>query len=154
MVDAHCTAHQIGRAQHRFSRRAVREHTRWGDTQLKIHLARLTELEYLLVHRGGRGQSFEYELLFDGKADTGAPHASGLIDIEALKQQYDAQRWGSEGSPSGAGRGAAGTLSAAGRAASGAGNTEERSTSETSSAANGQQAPLRSRKRAASHVAP
>ena len=35
----------------------------WGDTQLRIHLARLVELEYLLVHRGGRGQSFEYELL-------------------------------------------------------------------------------------------
>jgi DNA primase len=34
----------IGRAQYRFSRRQVRECTRWGDTQLKIHLARLTEL--------------------------------------------------------------------------------------------------------------
>ena len=67
---------------YRFSRRAVREYTRWGDTQLKIHLARLTELEYLLVHRGGRGQSFEYELLFDGETNTDTPHASGLIDID------------------------------------------------------------------------
>ena len=59
---------QIPCASYRFSRRQVREHTRWGDTQLKIHLARLVELEYLLVHRGGRGQSFEYELLYDGAA--------------------------------------------------------------------------------------
>ena len=27
----------------------------WGDTQVKIHLARLVEMEYLLVHRGRRG---------------------------------------------------------------------------------------------------
>jgi hypothetical protein len=35
------------------------------------------------VHRGGRGQSFEYELLFDGVADNVAPHVSGLIEVEA-----------------------------------------------------------------------
>ena len=75
----------------------MREYTRWGDTQLKIHLARLTELEYLLVHRGGRGQSFEYELLFDGAADSdAAPHVSGLIDVEALHSVYDAERSGSK----------------------------------------------------------
>ena len=48
-------------------RRDVREHTGWGNTQLKVHLARLEDLEYLLVHRGGRGQSFVYELLYDGR---------------------------------------------------------------------------------------
>ena len=63
----------------------VREHTRWGDTQLKIHLSRLVELEYLLVHRGGRGQSFEYELLYDGAVQGDAAHVSGLIDVEALR---------------------------------------------------------------------
>ncbi|MFZ1903913.1 MAG: toprim domain-containing protein [Steroidobacteraceae bacterium] len=112
-VDRECTAQQICRAQHRFSRRELREATHWGDTQLKVHLARLTELEDLLVHRGGRGQSFEYELLFDGEASLDAPHVSGLIDVEALRQlggaqhcdaqRYDAARSGprSERSPSG-----------------------------------------------------
>ena len=28
-----------------------------GDTQLRVHLGRLEELEYLLVHLGGRGQA-------------------------------------------------------------------------------------------------
>src|SRR5581483_3165568 len=42
MVQEHCAAQQISRARYRFSRRTVREYTRWGDTQLKIHLARLT----------------------------------------------------------------------------------------------------------------
>jgi hypothetical protein len=51
----------------------------------------LEELEYVLVHRGGRGQLFEYELLYDG--DGGAkPHLSGLIDVAALKSIYDANK--------------------------------------------------------------
>jgi hypothetical protein len=39
-----------GRAGSNFSRRDIREHTQWGHTQLKIHLHRLEELEYLAVH--------------------------------------------------------------------------------------------------------
>src|SRR5206468_287197 len=45
MVEETCRAQQVPRAAYRFSRRQVREYTRWGDTQLKIHLGRLTELE-------------------------------------------------------------------------------------------------------------
>jgi DNA primase catalytic core len=55
-----------GRTDYRFSRRDVREHTQWGHTQLKIHLHRLEELEYLAVHSGGRGQSYVYELNWSG----------------------------------------------------------------------------------------
>ena len=50
----------------RFSRRDVRDHTGWGHTQLKIHLHRLEEMEYLAIHHGGRGQSFVYELNWSG----------------------------------------------------------------------------------------
>jgi hypothetical protein len=46
----------------RFSRREVREHTGWGHTQVKIHMQRLEELEYVLAHRGVRGQSHVYGL--------------------------------------------------------------------------------------------
>ena len=54
----------------------------WGDTQLKVHLHRLEELEYLLVHRGGRGQSFVYELLFESKGDGRRSRVlPGLIDV-------------------------------------------------------------------------
>src|SRR5262249_41334725 len=119
MVDQECRAQHLPRAAYRFSRRAVREYTRWGDTQLKIHLARLTELEYLLVHRGGRGQSFEYELLFDGPAEgnTGnnVPHVRGLIDGEALRCEYDGERSGVKPVRSGSGRPAVGGRSAGGR---------------------------------------
>ena len=65
MVTADCKRLAIDRTDHRFSRRDIREFTGWGHTQLKVHLKRLEELEYLLIHRGGRGQSFVYELLYD-----------------------------------------------------------------------------------------
>ena len=120
MVNQECAAQQMQRAAYRFSRRAVRERTKWGDTQLKIHLARLTELEYLLIHRGGRGQSFEYELLYDGSAEEQGPHISGLIDVEALRrvcgaQHYDGERSGSAALQSALGRGVVGTQSGPGR---------------------------------------
>jgi hypothetical protein len=50
-----------GREAYQFSRRDVRVHTGWGATQVRIHLDRLQEMEYLIAHRGGRGQTFLYE---------------------------------------------------------------------------------------------
>ena len=35
------------------TRRDVRDFTNWGNTQLKVHLGRLVEMEYVLAHRGG-----------------------------------------------------------------------------------------------------
>jgi hypothetical protein len=66
--------------------RDVREATGWGDTQLKTHLHRLEELEYLLIHRGGRGQSIVYELVFTRPKDGGKPVLGGLIDVEKLSK--------------------------------------------------------------------
>jgi DNA primase len=89
MVSEHCAAQAITRADYRFSRREVREYTGWSDFQVKMHMQKLEALEYVLVHRGGRGQSFVYELLYDGSGRDGAPHLCGLIDVERLKQAYD-----------------------------------------------------------------
>jgi len=47
------------------------------------------------VHRGGRGQSLEYELLYDGDTDSEQPQLMGLIDIKKLKKQhYDDEKLG------------------------------------------------------------
>ena len=97
-VRAQATTENIKPGEVRFTRRVLREATGWGDTQLKLHLARLVELEHLLVHRAERGQGFVYELLYDGPSagnHTAAPHLSGLIDPEALAPHgYDARRSG------------------------------------------------------------
>lgn len=75
---------KIERCDVRFSRRDVRSATGWGDTQVRLHLARLVDLEYVLVHRGGRGQSFVHELLYDGQGKEGELFVIGLCDVEAL----------------------------------------------------------------------
>lgn len=92
MVSEQCQARDMEQCDYRFSRRDIRDYTGWSDGQLKIHCARLTELEYLLVHRGGRGQSLVYELLYDGDADSGDVHLMGLIDPQKLN--YDAEKLG------------------------------------------------------------
>lgn len=77
MVRNACQEQQLERSDYRFSRRTVRHYTSWGDSALKKHLGRLEELEYLIVHRGGRGQSFVYELYFEVD-DEGQPVVPGL----------------------------------------------------------------------------
>jgi DNA primase len=113
MADERCAALAMGRKELRFSRKEVRDATGWGDTQLKIHLGRLVELEYLLVHRAERGQGHVYELLYDGDGGTG-PHLIGLLDVGALGA-YDKRRSGQDGPQSAPGRPPVGGWSAPGR---------------------------------------
>jgi hypothetical protein len=112
-VTAECARLSARRADFRFSRRALREAIAWGDTQLKIHLARLAELEYLVAHRGKAG-GFDYELVYDA-GDADALRFPGLADIEALRRAYDGARSGSDAGRSAPGREAVGLRSAGGR---------------------------------------
>ncbi len=59
-----CQKQAIEQDQFRFSRRDFRESVRWSDFQVRMHFAKLVEMEYLLVHRGKQGRSFVYELLY------------------------------------------------------------------------------------------
>ncbi len=69
----------------RFSRSQVRTATGLSDTQARVHLERLCAMEYLLTHRGQRGQSYEYELLHDQSMNHSEAHLSGLIDTTTLQ---------------------------------------------------------------------
>jgi DNA primase catalytic core len=102
MVSAECARQKMEREDFRFSRKDVRRFTKWSDSQLKRHLHRLEELEYLLVHHGGRGQTFAYELVFERQDDSGKPMLPGLIEIEKLTGYgYDANKSDLEGEKSG-----------------------------------------------------
>ena len=121
-VQRECEHEEMQRRDLRFTRRQVREWSGWGDTQLKVHLARLVDLEYLLVHRGGRGQSFVYELRWDGQGRDGQPVLNGLVDPATLCAEVDGHAYGAEWSGqeaprSGSGRAAVGARSGGGRAA-------------------------------------
>ena len=62
MVKEECERLQIESSEYRFTRRSVRQYSKWGDTQLRVHLRRLEEMEYLRVRYGGPGQTFVYQL--------------------------------------------------------------------------------------------
>jgi len=81
------TASAAGVEQHdvRFTRREIRERIGWSDFQVRVHLRRLVDLEHVIVHRGGRGLSFVYELVWDGGGTDGAPHLAGLTDASTLR---------------------------------------------------------------------
>ncbi len=82
MVTAECERLQIERGDYHFTRRTVREHTHWGDTQLRMHLRRLEEMEYLILRRGGgQGQTFVYQLRCDYDANF-AGEAANLAGLE------------------------------------------------------------------------
>lgn len=105
---------KMDRGDFRFSRRQVREWIGWGNTQLKIHLGRLEDFEYLAIHRSPhRMQGYLYELLYDGRGNDGGRFLSGLIDLPNVV--YDADRSGQNGHRSGHGRAEVGAWSATGR---------------------------------------
>ena len=85
-VAGECRRQSMERTAFHFSRRSLREACAISDTQLRLHLDRLVMLEYLIVHRGARGQSFVYELVYDGAGKDGKPFVPGLIDVAALRE--------------------------------------------------------------------
>jgi hypothetical protein len=94
MVREACERQALARATYRFTRRDVRRFTGWSDLQVRTHLDRLISLEYVLVHRGSRGQGFVYELLYDGQGQDGEPFVMGLVDVEALRASLRRQSGG------------------------------------------------------------
>jgi len=85
-VKTHCQQHKLDQSAYRFTRRQVRQMSGWSETQIRLHMQRLTNMEYLLSHRGGRGQSFEYELLYSGEGQQGDAFLMGLMDVESLNK--------------------------------------------------------------------
>jgi DNA primase len=55
-----------GRAEPSFTRRELRDATGFGDTQLKVHLGRLVDLEYVVANRCGPATTYEL-----GRAEPG-----------------------------------------------------------------------------------
>jgi len=89
MVTAECERLEIERLDYRFTRATVRQFTGWSDSQLKTHLHRLEELEYLALHRGLSGQSFVYALNFEMDSN-GRPVLPGLsYGAKAIRMEAD-----------------------------------------------------------------
>jgi len=120
----------IDRGGVRFTRRTVRAHLGLSDTQLRVHLDRLVQLDYIAVHGGKVGQRFAYSLLFDGDAERDGPQAMGITDA-AIPEMVPTSRGetatsrGSDPNLAGGLRGDRGGVAAPSRGVESAKNTEK-----------------------------
>jgi len=86
LVGKACAAKRIERADYRMSRREILDYTGLSLTAVRRYLQRLVEYEYVLVHQGTRGQTFTYELLYNGEARVRERFVMGLVDVGRLKE--------------------------------------------------------------------
>ena len=91
MVETRCKEQKIEPKDYRFSRRDIREWTRWSDFQIKCHIRQLEDMEYLYSITGKKGKEYVYELLYPGGGEDGRPFLMGLTSIEQLKKKIRAQ---------------------------------------------------------------
>lgn len=117
MVKRDCQEEELEQSDYRFTRRQVREYSKWGNTQLKVHLTRLEELEYLIfTGGGGRGNLKKYQLLYDGRGQDGERFLPGLLNVNKLKDcDYDKKKSGGKSGKSGQSRAKVGVKSAGSR---------------------------------------
>jgi len=85
-VQGCCRKQKIEQGAFRFSRRDVRAALDWTDFQVRMHLAKLVDFEYVLVHRGQRGRQFVYELLYDGQGRSGESFLMGLLEPAQIRR--------------------------------------------------------------------
>jgi len=94
-VTGSCEEMSCERGDFRFTTREVRDALELGVSQTKVHLSRLTELEYLLIHRSVPGQPHVYELIYQGEGKGGRSFLPGLLDPNELEScHYDGERPG------------------------------------------------------------
>jgi len=84
IVRERMTAEEVEQRFALFSRREVRERLGWSVTQVRVHLERLRQFEYIVARYGSAGSAFQYELLTDCRESV-ATDQVGLIDVQSLR---------------------------------------------------------------------
>ena len=70
-----------------FTRRELREFTRWSDYQIHHYLNQLVALEYLVPVCGRNGSQYQYRLVWDGQGKEGERFVLGLKTVEQLRKE-------------------------------------------------------------------
>ena len=86
MVAETCQKRAIDQDRCLFTRREVRKRTGWTEFQVRTHMNRLDQLEYIARHHGKNGTGFVYELTIDCRQPAETYHV-GLLDSEKLTQK-------------------------------------------------------------------
>ena len=87
MVETRCKELKVDPKEYKFSRRDIREWSRWSDFQIKCHIRQLEDLEYIYSVTGKKGKEYIYELLYPGGGEDGRPFLMGLTTVEQLKEK-------------------------------------------------------------------
>ncbi len=87
IVRTRCDKEKMDPSSAWFSRREIREKLGWSTTQIRAHLERLREMEYIAMRSGRPGSTFQYELLTDVAEEPNPVH-TGLIDAANLKVRH------------------------------------------------------------------
>lgn len=77
-----CEAQHVSQEGLRFHLRDVRAWTGLGHSQAHMHLQRLVQHEYVLMHRSTRGIAYDFELLYRGEGRDGRRFVLGVADPE------------------------------------------------------------------------
>lgn len=113
-------------------RRDLRAFTGWSDTALKVHLARLVELEYVAARRDTEHlNGLLYELVFDGDVNADKPHLSGLLDVDKLRAELEKHAYAENRSGQNEGRSGVGQPLVRGQSGVGQAHKNAGSSSET-----------------------
>ena len=83
-VKARCKERDVEQSLALFSRRDLQAACGWSYSQVKRHLFRLQELEYIMPRFGRMGATLKYELLIDANEPTEVAHI-GLLDVQKLR---------------------------------------------------------------------
>ncbi len=75
-----------------FTRRNIRDFTKWSDFQIRTHIKQLEHLEYLQVVSGNQGRKYMYELTYEGNY-TNEP----TIYLTTKKEVMEATKTGKAG---------------------------------------------------------
>jgi len=89
LVRAKIKAEAVEQRLSLFSRKELRDLTGWSHTQIRRHLERLLELEYIATRGGRNGIQIKYELLTDAQED-GQTYHVGLLDVAKLRKKKTA----------------------------------------------------------------
>ena len=85
LVKAIAKAQVMDPQQVLFSRRDIQQKSGWSYSQIKRHLLRLQEEEYIAPRLGRMGATLKYELLIDADEPAETAHI-GLLDVENLRK--------------------------------------------------------------------
>jgi DNA primase catalytic core len=85
LVKTICKEQHVEQRLALFSRRDLQVASGWSYSQIKRHLWRLQELEYVARRFGRMGATLKYELLIEADEPEGVAHI-GLLDVEELKR--------------------------------------------------------------------